>query len=191
MVLETSRTPTANLNLSKLFAVALLALILGACSTGVKRSPDVGLQTPQFDTLGKKAGNFSVGLSDKARAEAVLAVIFDESKLRGMIREALVTNDILSPAPDPTRPTVEIMVTAIKIRSTGAAIMLGFFAGDDHINGKVIVRAPDQSVLQEFVVESSYALGGLAGGQESVRMDWLYESFAEHVAAELSGRPAQ
>ncbi len=50
------------------------------------------------------------------------------------------------------------------------------------------VRAADGNTLQEFSVSASYALGGLAGGQDSTRLSWLYESFAEHVTEELTGQ---
>ncbi len=38
-----------------------------------------------------------------------------------------------------------------------------------------------------FVHPGVYALGGLAGGQDSPRMDWLYESFAQETANTLMG----
>ncbi len=60
-------------------------------------------------------------------------------------------------------------------------------AGDDHIKGDVLVRAPDGTELQSFSVNASYAFGGLGGGQDSVRMNWLYENFAKRVAEEVTG----
>lgn len=66
--------------------------------------------------------------------------------------------------------------------------MFGFMAGDDHIHGTVIVRSPDGTELQRFNVNTSYALGGFAGGQTDARMGWLYETFAKHVVDELTGK---
>lgn len=186
-----SKTQAPGPRPGRLLVIALLALTMAACSTAVTRSPEAGLQTPQFDAPGKKAGDFKVQLTDQARVQAVGTGLFDQTKLQGMIRQALETSNILSPAPDPARPTVEITVTEVKVRSSFSAVMWGFLAGDDHIYGTVVVRAPDQTVLQEYVVESSYAFGGLAGGEVGARMNWLYESFAEHVAAELTGRPVE
>lgn len=85
-------------------------------------------------------------------------------------------------------PGVEVTVTAVRVRSNFSAIMFGFMAGDDHIDGDVVVRAPDKRELQRFSISTSYALGGLAGGQDGARMDWLYESFAERLAEELTGK---
>ena len=36
---------------------------------------------------------------------------------------------------------------------------------------------------------AAYALGGLAGGQDEARMNWLYEEFAKLTVAEV-GTPA-
>lgn len=39
--------------------------------------------------------------------------------------------------------------------------------------------------IDRFEVSVSYALGGIAGGQDSARMSWLYEKFAEETVKEL------
>jgi hypothetical protein len=58
-------------------------------------------------------------------------------------------------------------------------------AGDDHINGHVRVLDPSGRPLRSFEVKASYALGGLAGGQDGARMGWLYDKFADMAAEEL------
>jgi hypothetical protein len=78
-------------------------------------------------------------------------------------------------------------VTDIRVRTNFSAVMWGFMAGDDHINGIVVARSPTGDELQRFEVSASYALGGLAGGQDEARMGWLYESFAEETLKELTG----
>jgi hypothetical protein len=60
-------------------------------------------------------------------------------------------------------------------------------AGNDTVSGDVIARAADGKEIQRFLVSASYALGGLAGGQDEARMDWLYETFAQHTVDELTG----
>ncbi|MBI3044616.1 MAG: hypothetical protein HYY78_17500 [Betaproteobacteria bacterium] len=42
-------------------------------------------------------------------------------------------------------------------------------------------------LLNQFEVSASYALGGLAGGQDEARMGWLYEEFAKLTLKELTG----
>jgi hypothetical protein len=44
---------------------------------------------------------------------------------------------------------------------------------------------PAGRALRSFEVNANYAFGGLAGGQDSVRMNWMYDKFAELASAEL------
>jgi hypothetical protein len=80
---------------------------------------------------------------------------------------------------------VEITVTDIRVRSSVAAVLLGFMAGNDHVNGTVRLLDPSGKPVASFKVEASYAFGGLGGGQEALRMNWLYDKFSEMTVAEL------
>jgi len=71
--------------------------------------------------------------------------------------------------------SVHIAVTDLRTRSTFTAIMFGFMAGNDHIVGTVTITDNSNRTLKSFEISASYALGGLAGGQDSMRMNWLYE----------------
>jgi hypothetical protein len=154
----------------------------------VQRAPEIGLQQPQFDDPGEQAGSLTVKLSDEAQIEAADNLKFSQVELDQKIRQALEVNNLLAEQHDSGLPTIEVTVTSIRVRSSFSAIMFGFMAGDDHINGDVTVRAADGNTLQEFSVSASYALGGLGGGQDSSRLSWLYETFAEHVTEELTGQ---
>jgi hypothetical protein len=154
----------------------------------VERVAELGLQQPQFDDPGERAGSLSVKLSDEARKEATDNLKFSQVELDQTIRRALEINNLLAEQYDGGLPTIEVTVTSVRVRSSFSAIMFGFMAGDDHIDGDVAVRAADGSTLQKFSVSASYALGGLAGGQDSSRLGWLYETFAEHVTEELTGQ---
>ena len=173
---------------ARLYVAALLVLILAACSSGVQRAPEIGLQQPQFDDPGEQAGSLTIDLSDEARAEAADNLKFNEEELHQTIRRALEVNNLLAEESDDALPTIEVTVTSVRVRSNFSAVMFGFMAGDDHIDGDVIVRAPDDGTLQQFSVSTSYALGGLAGGQDSSRLNWLYENFAERMTEELMGK---
>jgi len=107
------------------------------------------------------------------------------------VRRSLELNDLITEQDDVTKLTIEIELTSIRARSNFTAVLFGFMAGDDHVDGDVVVRGADGKVLQQFSVSASYALGGLAGGQDSVRMDWLYESFAENMTNELTGKTGE
>lgn len=63
--------------------------------------------------------------------------------------------------------------------------MWGAMAGSDSVHGEVVIRDAAGEKLDKFIVETSYALGGLAGGQDGMRMDWLYEAFAEEIVKAL------
>ncbi len=171
---------------ARLFVAALMGLVLAACSSGVERAPEIGLQQPQFDDPGEKAGSLTVNLTGGARIEAADNLKFSQEELRQTIHRALELNDVLSTQSDVALPTIEVTVTSVRVRSSFSAIMFGFLAGDDHIDGDVLVRTPDGGRLQEFSVSASYAFGGFAGGDET-RMNWLYESFAERMTEELTG----
>jgi hypothetical protein len=63
--------------------------------------------------------------------------------------------------------------------------MFGVMAGDDHVNGRVRILDQANVPIRSFDVQASYALGGWAGGQDSMRMNWLYDKFSELAVAEL------
>ena len=170
------------------YVAALLALVLAACASSVQRAPEIGLQQPQFDDPGEQAGSLTIDLSDEARKEAADNLKFSQEELFQMIRQSLEVNNLLAEQSDVALPTIEVTVTSVRVRSSFTAVMFGFMAGNDHINGDVTVRASNGDTLQQFSVLASYALGGLAGGQDSSRLDWLYENFAERMTEELMGK---
>jgi hypothetical protein len=49
----------------------------------------------------------------------------------------------------------------------------------------VRVLDPTGKVLRAFEVTASYAFGGAAGRQDSIRLDYLYEKFAELTRDQL------
>ena len=55
------------------------------------------------------------------------------------------------------------------------------------IVGDVVILDGANQPIYRFEVTASYALGGFAGGQDSARMNWLYERFAELTAQEIRG----
>jgi hypothetical protein len=172
----------------RLFPFLLTIIALAGCSSGVERAAHTQFQAPQFDDPGEQAGGLNVKLSSEAKDDATDNLKFNKSDLEATIRRALEINNLLAEQFDSGLPTIEVTVTSVRVRSSFSAIMFGFMAGDDHIDGNVVVRATDGNVLQKFSVSASYALGGLAGGQDSSRLSWLYETFAEHMTEELTGK---
>ena len=170
----------------QLHAVGLAAAVAG-CASGVKRADDAAKREAYFARGGKLAQEVTLSLSKEARAQLSDNLKFDQDKLLATVRRALEAKDLLARTPDPTLPKIEIVVTDIRVRSSFSAVMFGFMAGDDHINGDVIARDAAGKELQRFSVSASYALGGIAGGIDETRLGWLYETFAKHTVEELTG----
>ena len=170
-------------------APMLMVLVLSACAAGIQRAPEIALQAPQFDDLGERAGGLTIKLSEDGAKAAGENINFNMDTLRQAIHRSLEVKNLIAKESDSTLPTINVNITSVRARSTFAAIMFGFMAGDDLIRGDVEVRAPSGAVLQKFGVSVSYALGGVAGGP--ARMAWLYKTFAEHVVKELTGQSDQ
>jgi hypothetical protein len=107
---------------------------------------------------------------------------FNRDELASYLRRRLESKGLVAPS---ANHKVDIVVTDIRVRSGVAAIMLGFLAGDDHVNGVVRVMDANGMPLRSFEVKATYSFGGLGGGQDTVRMTWLYDKFSEMASAEL------
>lgn len=165
-------------------------LFLAACSSGVTRPDNLALTAPHFADPGRKAGVISLSFSPEGQKSAKDNLKFNQETLLATVRRALEANEVLAKETDPALARIEIVVTDVRVRSAFSAVMFGFMAGDDHINGDVVVRDSSGAEVQRFSVGASYALGGLAGGMDETRMGWLYETFAKHVLEELKGAPS-
>jgi hypothetical protein len=176
-----------NHSMVRLLPAALLAAALAGCASGVKRADDAAKRDAYFARGGKVAQEVTISLSKEARAQLYDNLRFDPEKLLATVRRALEANNLLAKTPDATLPKIEIVVTDIRVRSNVGAVIFGFMAGDDHVNGDVIAREATGKELQRFSVSASYALGGLAGGADDARLGWLYETFAKHTVDELTG----
>ena len=169
-------------------AAALVPLmLLGACASGVTPAQRSELSSPQFATTEKKAKAVTVSLSNEAQKQLPDNLKFNQETLLSTVRRSLEARQMLAPGSNDPLPSIEIVVTSIRARSSFSAVMFGFMAGDDHIKGEIIVRDAAGAELQRFGVSASYALGGLAGGSDESRMNWLYETFAKHTINELTG----
>lgn len=169
---------------SMLAAAALAAtIVLGGCASGVTRGPGVESQK-----LGISASNqvsaVSLSFTDEAKQKATENLKFNPDELLSHVKRALEANSFLNAA-DQGKPALEVRVKDVRVRSNFTAIMFGFMAGSDSITADVIVKNAAGKQIDKFEVAASYALGGIAGGQDSARMGWLYEKFAEETVNEL------
>lgn len=173
---------------ARLLAVLLVVVAqVAGCASGVKRADVADHRNAYFAGEGKRAGAITLSLSKQAQGQIADNLKFDQERLLATVRRALEAKGLLAKQPDGTLPAIEIVVTEVRVRSNFSAVMWGFLAGSDSVAGDVIVKDVGGKELQRFAVSASYALGGIAGGQDDARLGWLYETFAKHTVEELTG----
>jgi hypothetical protein len=161
----------------RLLLVGALAGLAG-CASQVIRPPEEAATVEPVRAL----VSFEVDVSDAARAQLGDSVKFDAEALRGTIRRTLEASKLMAGDGD---FTMTVTVDSVRVRSTFNAIMWGFMAGTDQLNGTAKLRRLDGQPVRSFKIATSYGLGGFAGGQDSARLTWLYEEFSKMLAQEL------
>jgi len=161
--------------------VAAIASLLLGCASGVKRD-EASAPESTAELAAQKYSAFNLYLNDNARKLLADNPKFNPDALRGTIQRMLEAKNLIV-ADSPYRIDVEI--TDLNVRSNFSAVMFGFLAGSDRVAGSVYLGHRDGRRLNRYEVSASYALGGVAGGQDEARMGWLYEEFAKHVVNEL------
>lgn len=153
-------------------------VLLTGCAGTIKQDPRVQGDVSRLEGVAQVVAKMS---PDAAKQQGDNPQ-FNREELATRLRYRLESRGLTAPA---ATHQVEIVVTDIRVRGAFAAIMFGFMAGDDHVTGRVRVLDPSGRALRSFEVKASYALGGLAGGQDGARLGWLYEKFADLAADEL------
>ncbi|KQU74973.1 MULTISPECIES: DUF4410 domain-containing protein [unclassified Rhizobacter] len=161
------------------FAGLVVAMLAG-CAGTIKRDDAQSLPA----TTARVPGVVKVvaRLSPEATKQQEDNRQFNRDELAANMRRRLEDKSLIGPT---ATHQVEITVTDIRVRSSVAAVLLGFMAGNDHVNGTVRLLDAAGKPVASFKVEASYAFGGLGGGQEALRMNWLYDKFSEMTVAEL------
>jgi len=169
-----------------LYSVGIaVVLIFAGCASGVKRAPNTSNENRVILSSLNQAASVSVSLTDNAKKKATENLKFNPDELLSHVKRALEANSLLNNGSDKPRPNLEVQVKNMRIRSNFSAVMWGFMAGADSITSDVLLKDPSGKELDRFEVSVSYALGGFAGGQDTTRMAWLYEKFAEETVKEL------
>lgn len=172
------------MNLRTLAGLMVLAVVLGGCASGVNRGP--GLNAPKMEvTAARPLASVTLTVADEAKPKLTENLKFNPEDLLNHVKRALDANSLLKPNANEPGPNLEVRIKDVRVRSNFTAIMFGFMAGADLITADVIIKSADGRELDKFEVSTSYALGGLAGGQDSARMGWLYEKFAQETVQEL------
>jgi uncharacterized protein YceK len=155
-----------------------LVCALSACS-GVVTRPD---SASHYAYNGERFSAVKVEMTQNAQTQLSDNATFQLDQLKGNLEERLNADGLLVAG---EKYRVQVAVKEIRVRSTFSAIMWGFMAGDDHIQGEVTILGADDLPIHTFDVKASYALGGFAGGQDGMRMNWLYRRFAELTSEEI------
>lgn len=161
---------------------------LSGCASSVTR--DAGDQagaavTASTMKFGTKPVVVKVTLDNTAQEALKDNLKFDAKKLQEKIESALDARKLLAKADSTDAMHLNVEVNGIRVRSSFSAVMFGFMAGNDHVDGTVTLIDADNHQIDRFKVSASYALGGIAGGMDDTRMSWLYEKFTEQTLTTL------
>jgi hypothetical protein len=159
-------------------------LVIAGCSSQITRPDNVDATRP----IVKALQDFTVEMSPNAKLQLADNVKFDIKALRSTLLRTLEGNSLIAENGD---YRLKVVINDIRVRSTFNAVMWGFMAGNDHLTGDVIVLNLAGEPIDNFEASASYALGGVGGGQDTSRMNWLYEEFSEMVANELLQKKEQ
>lgn len=171
---------TEKLHSVRFFAVAFV-VVLSACASQVARAPEAANEEREPV---RALSAYTVTMSPQANAQLTDNLKFNVETLRTKVGQALEAKGLVAKDGD---FEVQVVVDDIRVRGTFSAVMFGFMAGDDHLYGTVTLRRGDKA-LGSFGIKTTWALGGIAGGQDDARLGWLYEEFAKQVAVELASR---
>ncbi len=161
-------------------ALILMALWLTGCSGTIQRESTSGARRLEGATY----QNVSVVLADEARKLQADNTQFSARELSDYVRRRLDATNLIR---TDGRYRVEITIESFRVRSAAAAVLLGIMAGTDSIDGYIRVLDASGKSVHGYKINASYGLGGLAGGQDGMRMNWLYDKFSELTVAELAG----
>jgi len=172
--------------INRLFpGIMVMSLLVAGCASGVAR-PTASSQAGFACSAENPVGGVAVKLTEEGKADLAENLKFDPEALQSHIERALKGNALINTDRKDSLPLLLVEVKDIRVRSNFSAVMWGFMAGNDHIVGDIVVKTPAGAEIDRFEVSVSYALGGLAGGMDSARMDWLYETFAKETIKELT-----
>lgn len=164
--------------------VLAVSVFLAGCASGVTRAPDAA-SAQSSRPVNPVVSAVAMSFTDEGKAAASENLKFSADELRSHVKRALEASSMFKEKSESVAPELEIRIKGVRVRSNFSAVMWGFMAGSDYITADVVLKDAGGKEIDKYEVSVSYALGGLAGGQDSARMGWLYEKFAEETIKEL------
>jgi hypothetical protein len=168
-------------------ALGAQVLFCSGCASGYTRGPEPGAATAFKASSENPISEVTVELTPKVQEQLKDSLKFDQQALLRTVELALSNRQLLSQEKKNGVFVLQIMVTHVRARNTFNAVMWGAMSGNDSIKGDITVRNATGGIIDRYHVDTSYALGGFAGGQDAARMNWLYEAFAKQVVHALTG----
>jgi len=166
-----------------IFFVPIILLIcivfLTACASSVKRIGDFS----NYEYTGQKFNKINVSLSPEEKYQG--GTLFKTDMLSWAVQSQIRAKGLYS---DFSQNLIEIVVTHLRIRSSFSADFWGVMAGADRLAGDVFVKNEEGKILNSFSITASYALGGSIGGNDDIRMNWLYDKFAKLTVKNILGK---
>lgn len=163
--------------LAVIYAVSVI-FVSGCASNVALRS-----QHADYKYNGEKYCKVVVTQSDSITKDARKGSRIDEMLLDRKIITQLKASGLYD---ESCQDSIKVLVKSIYIRNSFNAIVFGFMAGADSLEGSVTLNNANAE-LATFDINASYALGGTGGGQDNVRLGWLSEKFAELTVKTILG----
>ncbi len=157
------------MHIFKMIGSLVVVGFLGACSGTVTQMP----QTSNYNYQNEKYNEIQISTNQATMSEEK---IFDQQAFQTALENALKEKGLVDTS---SAKTIRVDIKNVRLRSQGAAVMFGFLAGTDSLAGTVSLLDEKNNLISKFDVDASYGAGGLIGGLDGTRMEWLYNKFAE------------
>ena len=167
----------------KSWSFSILILLSLAILTSCATTSTLKEQHRDYVYGGEKYGKVTLSQSEQVLADARKGMRLDDMAIDKKIVVLLKAKGIY----DENSPnSVNVLINSIYIRNAFNAVMFGFMSGADNIDGTVTL-AKNDNTLAQFDIHPAYALGGIGGGQNEIRLGWLSDKFAEQTIEMILG----
>jgi hypothetical protein len=171
-------SPLGSLRGIGLVLALFTSLLFTGCASSVKLDSNVVHAPLQVEGVSR----VELSLSPEASKQLGDNKKFDPEQFSGYLSRKFDSKGLLNEA---SLYQTEVIITDLRLRSSFSAVVFGILAGSDYITGNVRLIDPKGRVVRTFEVSASYLLGGVAGF-DGIRIDWLYDRFAELALVEIS-----
>ncbi len=121
-------------------AMALLIAALAGCASQVTRTPDAAAAAAREPVRALTSFEIDISPAGKAAMAEAETQKFDMATFRGVVQRTLDAAKLVSPDGD---FKLTVTIDQLRVRSTFNAIMWGFMAGTDQLNGTATLTRLD------------------------------------------------